>query len=478
MQSETPAARDRTSERLALRWRWYHYYFLLALIDVVVIGATLTLYHRTLGSYHDSLEAVGEIEKVQGWLAELRAVVVELNAPGNDIFGSGELDFEYARFSDARERLEGLLELEEEHGTDISPLRRQMASMIAAEQHVFEVFHSLEGGAHDASASRALLDEAAVTMARMDRSQADALHNLRELEGDLRQRELNLLHSYGANLTGSYRFERYFVVAMMAILGGMFWYGRKLQRTHEEMIAERQRFIEERQSRLAAVGEVCASVAHAIRNPLSGIRTTAEVALEEVSDGSIAEALEDVVSEVDRLEERVRKLLNFSRPFEPQFEELDVGGLVKTVADGVKPRALRAGVKVALQRPEQPVWVRADPNLLVETIYELADNGLRSMAHGGTLKLTLEERGPVASLRVADEGRGIPEPAQQHVFQLFFTTRSDGTGMGLANVKRAVDLHDGFVSVESSGPGGTVFRVDLPLVRRSRLLPPLAEASA
>ncbi len=217
-----------------------------------------------------------------------------------------------------------------------------------------------------------------------------------------------------------------------------------------------------RQERFAAIGELSAAVAHGLRNPLAGIRAAAQVAHEIVTEPAAAEALADVLSDVDRLDARVRTLLDFSRPFEPRIEDVDIPELVRVLSRGLSTASRARGVDLALELPPEPVKARVDPNLLEEAIQELAGNALRALDAGGRLALSLEASDERVVLRVMDTGRGIPAAVQRRVFDPFFTTRPDGTGMGLPTVKKLIERQNGRVTLESSTPGRTVFRIELP----------------
>jgi signal transduction histidine kinase len=217
-----------------------------------------------------------------------------------------------------------------------------------------------------------------------------------------------------------------------------------------------------RQERFAAIGELSAAVAHGLRNPLAGIRAAAQVAHETVTEESAAGALSDVISEVDRLDARVRTLLDFSRPFEPRFEDVDLAELLRVLSRGLATAARARGVELGLELPPGPVEARADPNLLEEAVQELAGNALRALDGGGSLRLSLAVEGERAVIRVMDSGRGIPAGVEQRVFDPFFSTRPDGTGMGLPTVKKLVERQGGRVALDSSAAGRTVFRIELP----------------
>lgn len=218
-----------------------------------------------------------------------------------------------------------------------------------------------------------------------------------------------------------------------------------------------------RTERLAAVGEFAGSVAHGIRNPLAGIRASAQLAHRQAGEGPLAETLAGVLHEADRLDQRIRSLLDFSRPHIPRVVATDLVELARTVAATLAPHARAGNVDVDVETSEEPLLGRCDPALLEEVLLELAGNALRAMTgRAGSLRLALHREGTRAVIEVSDTGPGIPAGVRDRVFELFFTTRPDGTGMGLATVKKIVESHGGQVDVARSGPDGTTFRIAIP----------------
>lgn len=221
-----------------------------------------------------------------------------------------------------------------------------------------------------------------------------------------------------------------------------------------------------RKERLAAMGELAGSVAHGVRNPLSGIRASAQIALQQTSDPAMEQTLTSIISESDRLEHRVRALLDFSRPFQPTITAVDVGSILESVRRSVEPQAQRVGVQIQVSVEPESGLAACDENFLEEALLELAGNALRVMARagGGQLRLCCGKSQDEIWIRVEDDGPGIPPEIQSRVFDLFFTTRPDGTGMGLAVVKRILDSLGGTISVSSETSQGACFDLRLPLV--------------
>jgi signal transduction histidine kinase len=221
--------------------------------------------------------------------------------------------------------------------------------------------------------------------------------------------------------------------------------------------------------RLAAVGELASAVAHGIRNPLAGIRTSAEVARDELGehDGDLRENLDDIIGEADRLETRVRTILDFTRPLALEPVPGDLGGFLRRVAEGFGRRA-PAGVRVQVEVAPGLPAVAFDEKALGEVLETIAVNAVEAMRGSGTLLLraTLDARpdgGSDAVVTVSDTGPGMEAEVQRRVFDLFYTTKRSGTGVGLAMAKRLVERQGGVVTVESAPGAGATFRIRLPV---------------
>lgn len=437
------------------RWRWYHFYFILAVFDLLVILASIGLYQHSLRSYEAAVHALSAVGTKQEFVTNLRAALVALNAPGNDIFASRDLAHERERFAREKARLESLLQ-----GAPLRPtdFEQSLATMVKAEEEIFAAFEGAGLAAGEGEQQR-LLDGASARMASMDRSQAMALRSLVEVDQQLHAEQQGLLREYERALRASATAGRYFSMTVLAVLAGTFWFGRVLQRANERMLEDRRRVAEERHARLAAIGEVCATVAHGIRNPLAAISAAAQVGQADAPAGPVSEALQDILAESRRLDERARRLLDFARPLEPQLAEHDAAGILNEVAATV--RSHHKGIDLRVSGPAG-LRVVADRAMLSEALYELAANGIRAMRGKGRLQLDAGGSGGRTALRVIDEGPGIPEAVQPRLFELFFTTRDGGTGVGLATVRKLAQVQGGMVCLERSGPAGTVFRIELP----------------
>jgi signal transduction histidine kinase len=175
-------------------------------------------------------------------------------------------------------------------------------------------------------------------------------------------------------------------------------------------------------------------------------------------------------SEIDRLDTVVKRFLDFTRPPDMHQEETSLKELLEDVLAIERPRMDKANVKVTARFAEVPS-VLADKQLLKQALMNLFLNAVEAMPGGGYLTVLLERHGDMAEIDIQDTGRGIAPEHKQRVFQLFFTTRPGGSGIGLASTFRTVQLHNGNIEFESEVGRGTTFRIELPLARQ--LEPPL-----
>jgi signal transduction histidine kinase len=221
-------------------------------------------------------------------------------------------------------------------------------------------------------------------------------------------------------------------------------------------------------TRLAAISRISGGVAHEIKNPLNAISLRLDLLrahAEAQQDGLIPEI--DILSnEVRRLDRVVKTFLDFSRPLEVRFADVDLAALAGEVANLMTPQARAFGVEMQFEAPAEPALMRGDSDLLKQATLNLVTNALEAMKGdekgGGILRLKVERAGDTVAVEIADNGPGIPPEVRDKVFQLYFTTKERGSGIGLAMTYRAVQLHNGTVDFTSELGRGTTFRLQFP----------------
>lgn len=249
---------------------------------------------------------------------------------------------------------------------------------------------------------------------------------------------------------------------------------RELSAANQELQAMQTQLLEA--ERMAAIGEVVAAVAHGIRNPLANIRAAAQVAALDGGAG-VASAfaqrhLASIMAEVDRLEGRLKELLQFVRPTKRQNTPLDLNALLRSVVQMAAERAARADIAVQERLASALPPIMGDAMLLEQVLLSLLGNAIEAIpAGGGTIVLTTgTERDDRGRLRVfaeiCDSGMGIAAEDIPKLFTPFYTTKAQGTGLGLALARKFTEAHGGAISVWSRPGEGTCFRATFPAAGR------------
>ena len=220
--------------------------------------------------------------------------------------------------------------------------------------------------------------------------------------------------------------------------------------------------------RLAALGRITAGVAHEVKNPLNSMRLWLENLKASLPEGDELpqQAVRVLDSEIDRLDTVVKRFLDFTRPPEMHQEETNLKDLLGELLAIERPRMDKANVKVEARFAADVPPVLVDRQLLKQALINLFVNAVDAMPGGGRLTVLLERRGEMADIEIEDTGRGIAPEHRQRIFQLFFTTRPGGSGIGLASAFRTVQLLNGSIDFKSEVGHGTTFRIELPLARQ------------
>ena len=216
--------------------------------------------------------------------------------------------------------------------------------------------------------------------------------------------------------------------------------------------------------RLAAIGEVSAAVAHAIRNPLANIRASAQVALDGPDNERAARRyLAGIVGEVDRLGAWLEALLGFVRPLRIRRSPVDVNAIVEEALAMLDARLAAHTIAIEKSFAADAPKLIADPALLRQAVLAVLENAVDAQPTGGRVRVSTTVAGEPAGSRleivVSDSGPGIAREHVERVFEPFFTTKSRGTGLGLATARKIVEQHGGRAEVESPPGAGTTVRL-------------------
>jgi signal transduction histidine kinase len=218
--------------------------------------------------------------------------------------------------------------------------------------------------------------------------------------------------------------------------------------------------------RLSASGRLTRGVAHEVKNPINAIVLHLQLLqnkLKEV-DPDTRRHMDIIDSEIHRLDRVVQILVDFTRPRDLHVEEMDFRRLLEDVVMLASPDAAQHGVTIRKELPDQPLGVKVDTDFMKQAVLNIVLNGVQSMPEGGSLTISAKRRGDLIETEIRDEGPGIPTDLQEKVFELYFTTKRDGSGIGLAQTYQIMQWHYGTVEFESAGGQGTTFRLRLPLI--------------
>jgi signal transduction histidine kinase len=242
-----------------------------------------------------------------------------------------------------------------------------------------------------------------------------------------------------------------------------------------EQLVERERL----RDRLATLGEMAAVIAHEVKNPLAGIEVMAGLLRRRLPDSHEAQSLlNDIINEAKVANAIVLEVLDFVRPIRLQVERISIAQVLHDAVAMAERKVPRGEVTVRMNVGEKLPLIRGDQHQLCHLFGNLLINALEALAGKGTVSIAAREalletesvvvsgpQEPIQTLvvEVADDGPGVPPDILDRIFNPFFTTKPLGSGLGLAIVRKVVDAHDGHIDVQSGGPGGTRFRVTLPV---------------
>jgi signal transduction histidine kinase len=219
-------------------------------------------------------------------------------------------------------------------------------------------------------------------------------------------------------------------------------------------------------SRLTAISRITGGVAHEIKNPLNAISLRLDLLRARLGapEEELTKEIDILSAEVRRLDRVVKTFLDFSRPVNVRLVEVDLVALTREVTDLMTPQGRLAGIQMSFEAPPDAdaLWIRGDADMLKQAVLNLVTNALDAMKSGGNLRVRVARAGDSVALEIADDGPGIPPELRDKVFQLYFTTKVKGSGIGLAMTYRAVQLHNGTIDFTSENGRGTTFRLEFP----------------
>jgi signal transduction histidine kinase len=221
--------------------------------------------------------------------------------------------------------------------------------------------------------------------------------------------------------------------------------------------------------RLSASGRVTGGVAHEVKNPINAIVLHLQLLQNKLAQlGPDTRRHMDIIgSEIHRLDRVVQTLVDFMRARELHLVEVDLRRVLDDVALLATPDAEQHGVLIRRDLPNEPLPVKADLDFMKQALLNVVLNGIQAMPQGGQLTITARREENAVIAEICDRGMGIAQDVQDKIFELYFTTKKDGNGIGLAQTYQILQWHYGSVEFESAVGVGTTFRFRLPVATSS-----------
>lgn len=236
---------------------------------------------------------------------------------------------------------------------------------------------------------------------------------------------------------------------------------RRIQKESENLYKAHAEVVQSQ--KLATLGYLAAGMAHEIRNPLNTISLFVQLLREGMTDPDKLEYVGMILKEVDRVDDTLRKLLDTAKRPMYELSEVSIEQIIRSTLESFRPQTSVHRIEVAFSSSGSPALIRADPSELQQIFTNLFLNAIHEMPDGGRLGVDLHHDEKEVTVLVSDTGKGIPRENMASIFDPFFSTKSQGTGMGLSVVLRIVKNYRGKIEVLETGNNGTVFLVSLPI---------------
>jgi signal transduction histidine kinase len=216
--------------------------------------------------------------------------------------------------------------------------------------------------------------------------------------------------------------------------------------------------------RLSASGRLTRGVAHEVKNPINAIVLHLQLLQNKLAkqEPDTRRHVDIIDSEIRRLDRVIQTLVDFTRPRDLHLEEIDFRTLLIDVTLLAAPDAEQHGVTLERHMPEMPLPVKVDVDLMKQAFLNVVINGVQAMPNGGLLTISASRENDIIVAEVQDQGAGIPKELHDKVFELYFTTKKEGSGIGLAQTYQILQWHYGSVDFQSAEGAGTIFRFQIP----------------
>jgi signal transduction histidine kinase/DNA-binding response OmpR family regulator len=481
MVGEMDAPQDRRRLGSLARPRWHRLYYLLAAFDLFTVVLSLVLNHQTRGVFARSIEVNQVWSQRLADYSELGQLAAAVDAPGNDIFDSLDLDTEQARFETALQRYEerfSALRQDVQSGVgepganrvlaDFDAVAEAMSDMKRQAQSIFSFFAQGQPG------------EAARRMASMDRTYAmvnTAMADLRRDVAAIQQENFAEQERTAADLS---KFEYLIAGFILLMISAATVYGHKIARQVDENARERA-LVSQLEDAVRVKSQFVSMVSHEIRTPMNGVIGMTGLLLDTRLDPQQRQYAEAVRRSGEALLAIINDILDFSKmeagKLDIELVDLDVRAVLAGVTELEAERARRKGLELlARVHPDVPSLLHGDPGRLRQVLVNLVSNAVKFTDRGGQVlvraRLVGEAAGKsIVRFEVQDTGIGIEPAVRSRLFQSFSqadgstSRRYGGTGLGLAISKRLVELMGGEIGVDSTPGLGSTFWFTLALAR-------------
>jgi len=222
-----------------------------------------------------------------------------------------------------------------------------------------------------------------------------------------------------------------------------------------ELKASRDKLVQS--ERLAVLGQIAAGIAHDIRNPLTSVKMIVQLLKRKSQDDDSKESLQVVLDEIDRLEIIVSSLLDFARPIELRLRPSNVIDVIKEVVRLMEPNLRHRKIEIRIDEANKELVHEAmiDTDRMKQVFMNIILNSMQAMPDGGKIIIHCDQDKDAVRIDISDTGIGMSEEVLKHAYEPFFSAKSDGTGLGLTNVKKIIELHDGDIQINSAENQGT-----------------------
>lgn len=252
-------------------------------------------------------------------------------------------------------------------------------------------------------------------------------------------------------------------LVIAATILAQFWF-RRYRRSRKQLLEAMAR-----KEKLVALGHLAAGVAHEIRNPLSSIKGLAKYFAERTPRRRVASVSQVMAKEADRLNRVVSELLELVRPAHLNYQTVDINALIRHSLQLVSQDAQSRGIALQFTPRPELTTISADPDRLNQVLLNLYLNAMQAIGRDGVIRVTASEADRQrVKIVVTDSGKGMSDEELQAIFTPYFTTKADGTGLGLAVVQNIIEQHGGTIRAESQPGAGAIFTLWLPVDAQRR----------